>query len=198
MISITPLILALDRTSPNRQVWFWVVVLVLFTMAGGIAIVALRKRLRAEDDHGATSNSLLDELRASRRSGAISEAEFERARVAITRTLAEAMDAKTIARRTATRKASAQMPGILESLHEREAEALGLTKPAVPIPSKLGPSKPGVTRATSASGAGARADQREAGEDVRRAPPGLDLTGAPLPKARPEGGSGKPGASESE
>jgi hypothetical protein len=64
----------------TNDVLFWVAVLLGAVLAASIAILALRKSLLAPARHGEDPGSLMDQVRAMRERGEISDAEYDQVR----------------------------------------------------------------------------------------------------------------------
>lgn len=80
---LSALTLGADRTtSPQAAVIPWLILLVGFTVAGGVVIMFVRRWLRDEKGGGGTGFTLQD-LRDLHASGELSEEEFTRARTAM-------------------------------------------------------------------------------------------------------------------
>lgn len=139
------LLQATNRNALPTQVLLWVGVLIVLAMLGGALVMVLRRRMFDRSSGTGATGSLLEDLRRMRRSGEISEAEFEQARRKLTEQLSRSLDAKRQeAKELRTHAQSPAPPGRPRSAH--------------PAPRK----------------------DPHTGD--RSAPPGYDLTGAPLPK----------------
>ncbi len=75
-------------STPAISAAIWAMVLIAVVVLGGLAVMALRQRLLAKDgDVGGVGGMSLDQLRAMRRRGELSEEEYEVARDALTSAL---------------------------------------------------------------------------------------------------------------
>ena len=117
-----------QSTSSTSEALFWIGLLILVVLLGGIVVFWLRRRLFADDRASADPGSILESMRAMRDSGEMSDDEFRQARDALVR-------------RASTRSGDAPPP----------TPTAAPRTPATPDPTE------------------------------RRAEPGFDLTGAPLP-----------------
>lgn len=93
-ITMHTLLQAANRNALPTQVLLWVGVLIVLAMLGGAFVMVLRRRMFDRSSDGGAAGSLLEDLRRMRRSGEISEAEFEQARRKLTEKLARSLDAK--------------------------------------------------------------------------------------------------------
>lgn len=154
--------LAQSSTAPpgsaNARALLWVGILIVFVLAAGLVLMAMRRKLFSREDAADETAGLMDQLRAMRQRGELTEAEFNTARTAMRARMSEALDKRT-ADRAPKRSPEAQA---LIDLADRT--------PHTPRPPRAGP-----TPANRAP---------DAPEPPRVAPPGFDLTGAPLPKPR--------------
>lgn len=80
-------LLAQMSRDPSRVI-VWVLVLIGVMIAGGVAILVLRRRLFAGDREGASHEGLFESLRRMRDRGEISPDEYDRARQKIVSRLA--------------------------------------------------------------------------------------------------------------
>ncbi|HYF15139.1 MAG TPA: SHOCT domain-containing protein [Phycisphaerales bacterium] len=67
----------------------WVVVLMAAVLGGAIAILLLRRRLLSRDAPGAADGSMIDQMRAMRDRGQMTDEEFDRLRKAMARKAAQ-------------------------------------------------------------------------------------------------------------
>lgn len=66
--------------SASGSILVWIVALIAIVIVGGIAVMVLRKRLLEDRSPSADVGGLMDQLRAMRDRGELSEEEFARAR----------------------------------------------------------------------------------------------------------------------
>jgi hypothetical protein len=150
------------QSSANTRALFWIGVLIVFTLAAGLVLMAMRRKLFQQQDAADETASLMDQLRAMRQRGELTEAEFNTARTAMRLRMSDALDKRNAAR---------------EPRLTREEQAL--------IDRARGSADDGrSTRARSGPVSGGKSPDRatDSPSPPRVAPPGFDLTGAPLPK----------------
>jgi hypothetical protein len=67
----------------------WVVILIALVLGGAIAILLLRQKLLSRDVPGAADGSLIDQMRAMRDRGQMTDEEFDRLRKSMARKAAQ-------------------------------------------------------------------------------------------------------------
>lgn len=75
--------LAQSRQAPPVELWIWLGALVVATLVLGVILLAMRRRLLDSDDAEPGAGSMLDDLRAMRDRGEISQAEYDHTRKTI-------------------------------------------------------------------------------------------------------------------
>ena len=69
--------------TPPMELWIWLGALILATLVLGVIVLAMRRKILGSDDRESTHGSMLDELRAMRERGEISQAEYDHTRKTI-------------------------------------------------------------------------------------------------------------------
>lgn len=154
---------ARGRHADSWTIITWVAVLIALTLVMGWAILKIRRAMLPSKPEGdQTGGGLMEDLRQMRREGKLTQDEFDAAK----RKLSDSMRANLLSdKRPATPRGAGPTK----------------TKPASAPPASITPASatPAPTRTSSARSMPAD----PADPAIRKAPPGFDLTGAPLPPA---------------
>lgn len=77
------LVLAQARPAPPTELWLWVGALIVVSLVFGFVVMAMRRRLLGRSDEGVKPAALLEDLRAMRDRGEISQDEYDSTRATI-------------------------------------------------------------------------------------------------------------------
>jgi hypothetical protein len=140
------------RQYSPTPVLVWVGVLIACAVVGGMVVVLLRKKMLDQQTATDISGSLMEHLRDAHARGEITDAEYEQARKSMASRVSQVMDTKRGG-------GLFELPEPKRRLRPASSFGKPFDASAVEPPSSTGP-----------------------GTDELRAPPGYDLTGAPLPR----------------
>lgn len=142
----------------TAPVFTWIAILITFAVIGGTFAVLLRKKMFEKQAAADSHRSLMEHLRDAHARGEISSEEYEGTRKSMASRLSQQMDTK-------------RSGGLFELPDPKRP----IRRPITDIHARLDTSTPPLLPPEALGAAG------EPGE--RRAPPGYDLTGQPLPRA---------------
>ncbi|MFI4897361.1 MAG: SHOCT domain-containing protein [Phycisphaerales bacterium JB059] len=124
------LVLAQARPAPPTELWLWVGALIVVSLVFGFVVMAMRRRLLGKTDEGVRPASLLEDLRAMRDRGEISQDEYDSTRA-------------TIAARAAGREPPAKSPPAAPDGSLMARPGYDLTGERLPAPADPPESVPG-------------------------------------------------------